>query len=229
MKRLLFGLFCIVVALTGCSPALQETRTSPTHKFEKTYNIGVIQEASSGSAMLSILSEYRLPSYKIKHEYKPPELPVITPDQVWVARYTLGENFILTTKKYPYDTHLGIEVKPSGELSSEKPWIRLDKNRRPMQKIWKSPDLQVFVQCEDYVLHDRFFKAELIYNGRTANVIHLSHRQFENYRGRPSYVDQINYDLNASDLILFRSLKIKVLEADNVKIKFISSVRLTIE
>lgn len=220
MKRLVCCLLVLMAVLTGCSLTLPATRNSPTHRFEKTYDIGVVQEAYTGTAMIRVYSAYHLPSYKIKYEYQPQRLPLITPDQKWVAHYILGDNYIVTTKKYPYNSILGIEIKPNGELGSEKPWIQLNNYSRPMQKPWKTSDPQVFVPLEGYVLHDGFFKAELIYTGITGNAIHISYREFSNYKGRPSFCQDLNYDLNESDHIIFRSLKIRVLEADNARIRF---------
>ncbi|MBW1677705.1 MAG: hypothetical protein JRJ79_14155 [Deltaproteobacteria bacterium] len=152
MKRLVCCLLVLMAVLTGCSATLPATRNSPTHKFEKTYDIGVVQEANTGTAMIRVYSAYQLPCYRIKHEYRPPQLPAITPDQEWVAYHTLGDNYILTTKKYPYSRILGIEIKPNGEIASDKPWIRLYDYRRPMQKSWKTSDPQVFMPLEGYVL-----------------------------------------------------------------------------
>lgn len=217
MKRLVCCLFILMIGLTACS--LPVKRNSPTHKFGKTYDIGVVHEANTGTAMITISSKYLLPSYRIKHEYQPPELPAITPDQEWVAFHTLGGNYIVTTRKYPYRV-LGIEIKPNGELANEKPWIQVHNYRRPLQKPWETSDPQVFVPLEGYLLRDGFFKGELVYSGIAAGGIHISYREFSDYRVRPTFFQELNYDLKESNQITFRSLKIRVLKADNTTIKF---------
>ena len=218
MKRLVCYLFVLTVSLIGCS--LPVKRNPPSHKFGKTYDIGVIHEANTGETMITVCSRYMLPSYRIRYEYKPSELPALTPDQEWVAYHTLEGNYIVTTRKYPYRRIFGIEIKPNGELASEKPWIQLYNNKRPMQEPWRTSDNQVFVPLEGYVLHDHFFKAELIYSGITQNTIHISYREFANYQDRPALDQELSYDLKESDQITFRSLEIRVVEANNAKIKF---------
>ena len=217
MKTFVCCLFVLTVALTACS--LPVTRNSPTHRFEKTYDIGLTQQANTGTAMITIYSTYHLPSYKIKYEYEPPGLPPISPDQEWVAFHTLGDNYIVTTRKYPYRI-LGIEIKPNGELADEKPWIKVYNYRRAMQKPWKTSDPQVFMPLEGHLIHDGSFKAELIYTGITGNTINISYREFANNLARPLFYHELKYDLNESDQITFRSLRIEVLEADNAKIRF---------
>ena len=217
MKRFVCCLFVLTVALTACSVPVR--RNSPTHRFEKTYDMGISQEANTGTPMITIHSVYCLPSYKIKHEYEPADLPPISPDQEWIAFHTLGDNYVVTTSKYPYRI-LGIEIKPNGQLADEKPWIKVYNYRRAMQKPWKTSDPQVFIPLKGHQIHDGSFKAELIYCGITGNTINISYREFVDNLSRPAFHQELTYDLNESDQITFRSLIIRVLEADNAIIRF---------
>ncbi|MDD4592776.1 MAG: hypothetical protein PHG06_20480 [Parabacteroides sp.] len=69
---------------------------------------------------------------------------------------------------------------------------------------------------------------ELIYSGREGNVLHISYREFYiTYNGpymgsyaRTPFFQQVYYDLNKSNLIIFKDWVIHVLEADNAKIRF---------
>lgn len=185
----------------------------------KTYYIGLVEVVNTGSTMITVYNLWLWPSYTIQYEYKPPEGPMLTPGQEWVAYHILGDNYIVTSKNYKF----GIEIKPNGELGQEKPWIEIkNKMRRLRQRKWKVPDSQLFMRLEGYPVKEKegSFKAELIYSGITKNTIHITYREFVDNLARPAFYQELRYDLNESDLITFRSLKIKVLEANNARIKF---------
>ena len=221
MRRLNISLFFLLVAVTGCFPRLPVKKTPAIREFKKSYEIGSVQEAKLGTAMITVFSGYVLPSYRITNAYQPPtRLPAITPKQEWVAHHSLGENYVITTKNHPYDLYYGIEIKPNGELASEKPWVQLDNHSRPMQDSWKPADPQVFVPLEGYALHEGYFKAEFIYRGLKGNAAHISYREHSDYKGRPAYSVELQHDVNRSDPIVFRSLKILVLEANKERIRF---------
>jgi hypothetical protein len=220
VRRLNISLFILLVAMTGCSHTLPVKKTLASREFKKSYEIGSVQVANSGTAMITIFSGYVLPSYRITSVYHPPKFSAITPDQEWVAHHTLGENYIITTKRFPYERYYGIEIKPNGKLASEKPWVRIDEHRRPIQKYWKPADAQVFIPLKGYALHEGYFKAELIYQGLKGNAAHISYREYSDYKGRPAYSVELHHDANTSDPIVFKSLKILVLEANNERIKF---------
>jgi len=89
-----------------------------------------------------------------------------------------------------------------------------------MQDSWKPADPQVFVPLEGYTLNEGYFKAEFIYRGLKGNDAHISYREYSNYKGRPAYSAELQHDVNNSDPIVFKSLKILVLKANNERIRF---------
>jgi len=218
MKRLSCFWLLLFVALTGCSLPIKQNK--PTCEFGKTYHIGLVQEASVGMPMITIYTKFLLPSYRIREAYQPRELPTITTDEEWVARHALGDNYIITTKKWPY-RFLGIEIRPSGELAREKPWVQVYNYRRTMQDAWQSSNPRVFLPTEGHLLHEGYFKAELVYTGISSNSLHISYEEVANDMSQPALYQDLLYDLSKSDQFTFRSLRIKVLEADNSRIKFI--------
>ena len=68
---------------------------------------------------------------------------------------------------------------------------------------------------------DDSFKEELIYTGRAGNTAHESYREYRKEFARPAFYQELRYDLEKSDIIVFRNYKIKVLDANNEYIKFI--------
>jgi hypothetical protein len=68
---------------------------------------------------------------------------------------------------------------------------------------------------------DDSFKEELIYTGRSGNTAHVSYREYKKEFARPAFYQELRYDLEKSDIIVFRNYRIKVLDANNEFIKFI--------
>lgn len=68
------------------------------------------------------------------------------------------------------------------------------------------------------------FSQELIYNGKTGNVISITYREYSIDAGnkyiRNGFAEKLQYDISESNSISFRSLKMEVIEANSNEIKF---------
>lgn len=71
-----------------------------------------------------------------------------------------------------------------------------------------------------YATDDSFLE-ELIYTGRSGNTIFISYREYKKEFARPAFFQELKYDLEKSDIIVFRNYKIKVLDATNEYIRFL--------
>ena len=63
---------------------------------------------------------------------------------------------------------------------------------------------------------------ELIYMGISKNTIKVAYREFLHDMARPALYQDLNYDLDKSDIIQFRGVTIKIIEANNTFIRFIA-------
>ena len=70
-------------------------------------------------------------------------------------------------------------------------------------------------------LNSPTFIQEFIYNGRVDNALKFVYREFSGDYIKPAFTQEIQYDLNTSDIIGFKSLRIKIIEATNTEIKYI--------
>ena len=59
-----------------------------------------------------------------------------------------------------------------------------------------------------------------IYNGRVGNVVKFTYREFVDDRARPSFTQDVQYDLSNSDIVGFKGLRIQILNADNSTIEY---------
>jgi hypothetical protein len=67
---------------------------------------------------------------------------------------------------------------------------------------------------------DESFQEELIFTGRTDDIIHVSFREYKRDFARPAFFQELVYDLKKSDKIVFKQYKLQVLDATNELIKF---------
>jgi hypothetical protein len=67
------------------------------------------------------------------------------------------------------------------------------------------------------------FRRELLYQGLSKGTIKLSYREFANDMARPAFTQEVLYDLenNGKTTVVFKGLRIKVLEATSARIKYI--------
>ena len=90
------------------------------------------------------------------------------------------------------------------------------------QKKW--PELEVGGELNvvniDGALKDSFVQ-EFIYNGRYEDNLRFVYREFSDDIARPSFTQEVQYDLSEDNLIGFKELQMKILEATNTKITYV--------
>jgi hypothetical protein len=67
---------------------------------------------------------------------------------------------------------------------------------------------------------DPLLVKDLIYNGRSAEVIKLTYREYINDLARPSFTQDVQYDLKDGNEIGFKGARIEVINATNLKIEY---------
>ena len=64
------------------------------------------------------------------------------------------------------------------------------------------------------------FRQELLYNGKSGDMIKVLYREFRNDMARPAFSQELTYDLSESDIIGFQGVRIRVLKTSNVEITY---------
>jgi hypothetical protein len=141
--------------------------------------------------------------------------------------YTVGEKLPLSGQNdlyfFYYDTHksndntyqIGIsENKKTGELKSfvnsySGGFLQKDIPEFEYEKTQFTPD-----DC------DNCFKQEFIYNGRVDNDLKFVYREYVDNLARSSFTQELQYDINDSNIIGFKGLRIEVLNTTNTSITF---------
>lgn len=64
------------------------------------------------------------------------------------------------------------------------------------------------------------FKKELVYNGKSGTTLKFVYREYVNDMARPAFNQDLQYDLNESNIIGIKGLRVEVLNATNTKIEY---------
>ncbi len=70
------------------------------------------------------------------------------------------------------------------------------------------------------VFSETSYKYELIYNGRVGDGLRFIYREFYEDMARPSFTQEVQYDLSQSEIIGFKRAKVQIIEASNTEIKY---------
>jgi hypothetical protein len=73
-------------------------------------------------------------------------------------------------------------------------------------------------------LKDCYLRQEILYSGREGHVMYITYKEYvgenSNYSSKESFLEYVGYDLRPSDIINFRDIYFKVIEASKTSIEF---------
>jgi hypothetical protein len=152
-------------------------------------------------------------------------MPLIEPQQEWVAFYSHGDSYVISSAGY--GKTIGIEIQKDGQVINTKPTISLaphiinnsNESIRLLQYSWKLPDSKLFLPA-GYYIKDGSYKIDLIYGGKLNNIIEIISREYIDDFTRTARQQSFKYDLTNGDIISYRTIKIQVIEAMDSKITF---------
>ena len=81
-------------------------------------------------------------------------------------------------------------------------------------------DSPIVENIEVYDVDSPGFRQELIYNGRSGDNLKFLYREFSGDFMRPPFSQDVQYDINDSNIIGFRGARIEVLEASNTNLTY---------
>lgn len=145
-------------------------------------------------------------------------------DELWVPRYHYGRtdgDYIITSTAFFGDA-VGVIVKADGS-TPKKPVIRVDRRgsfeRHPL--VLPPGVVKAFNRDDSVFIKDGGFSFEILYVGRSGHELKLVYREYIKGIARQAFQQELSYDLAASDIIKFKSLKIKVLGASNSELRYV--------
>jgi len=242
-----FGKIVALIAfifVLGCAATVPFRTVGPKLSLEKSYKIGEELTSTTGSAFLRISTVRLWEAYSPRYDWQPPKdlahwdivYPEFNRAQVWLVQGIRADGMInIACRDWgpggfgkPFISRQGslwsLDIHPDGTIPEKIKIYDAYGRRRPGVK-WDLPDRRLFDKAPPVAKETgnrpEEFKAELIYNGVSKNTIKISYREFLRDMARPAFYQELNYDLDKSDLIQFKTFRIKVLNADNSTIRFV--------
>lgn len=227
------GTVAVLTAVLLGSCGVPIRRNQPSDQPWTNYEIGRVQESSTGATMVewigkaSLLRGYRMVApVKVERIGRQPPSSA----GAWAARFTYHGTcghgrYVITTPTF-YKEKIGIIVTENGEIPCDKSVIQIRGLRRG--RSWHTPEsigTRAFLP-EPVVVDVRQapIKWELIYSGRSGDEVALAYREYMSLQGgtfaRPDFYQDLKYDLRVSRHVVFRSTEIEILEASNAGVKF---------
>jgi hypothetical protein len=215
MKRILL-LFFIVLFLGACStpaPArfvdTNEIPLNQTHKKELGESIILYQQGFYVPAIV-ITKGSNVNSVSIKNEIKP------------------GETYGLSFKTGKYDVYTPYVIAIDGKNTFNYA-IKVNPKNNNAQfyhtdgMTWLTYEFNKPVEFTTSEVFDptkKYFRQELVYNGKSGNSIKFTYREYVDNLARPAFTQEAQYDLSESNTIGFKGARIEVIKATNTNIEY---------
>lgn len=235
MKKIIALIFVSMLISCAAAPIIPQQQ-----KYVKaSFTIGEVNQKTVGEPMVEqidaivaisdgfrAMTEYQIPAKGILKE---PAIHANTLFKVIAQKPngdlilqsdSMGKQVFLGTESDALD--LCILATPSGEPYG-------DTNCLGTSGITWRPKPQNFLKSEKiYTYLEGSFKQELVYNGKSKDMLKLQYREYKDDFARAAFYQDLIYDLTESTEIGFRGMLIEVVEATNSYIKFIVKKPMTL-
>lgn len=220
-----------VVVLSGCVASLYpDVLSVPRPTKIDSFNVGQIQEKTVGEVMLYKITARVYDGFVANNDYSPPgaygmSYPPIKKGSKWIVYgrtekengnfvYAPLEPLVPVVLGSPASWHYCVVVSSQGEVLGIT-WCHGGYVQVLPEKVVGlfSPE-KIYEQTGG-------FKQEIIYTGKSKDMIKLQYREYLNDLARPSFYQDLIYDLSESSVVGFRGMQVEVMEATNSSIKFI--------
>ena len=215
-----------LVVLTGCasvSPVVQK----PEHRASTSFDIGKEQSVSVGEAIVAEENLFFFNGLVAITDYNPPgQFGVTYPAIKEGAQFKLYGNLGNGDRVYEQlngDKALDLYGRPVAWSyclavnSSGQPYGITPCTTDYVSK-WAAP---VDFLREAKLYQKGSFRMELLYNGKSRDMIKITYREFDDGMARPAFTQDLMYDLAESRTISFKKMSIDVIEATNSHIRFV--------
>jgi len=222
----------IIFSLYGCSYRLPLT-TIPTNKELFTnYNLNEEKIASVGEEIIEIELDEVMDIYIVLFDYKPPYVPSFD----YYPYLFKGDLFIAAAKISNNDDDLCV-LKFEGKkediqqlIAKRNLFINIYSNGKinrgwiyksgvvPLQDKWTKEKL--FRKLDNPIKIKSKFRIQILYSGMIGNTVRAIYREFIEDLARPSFYQELQYNLDISKIISYKSIKIEIIEATNSYIKY---------
>ncbi|MBU2445177.1 MAG: hypothetical protein KJ666_06335 [Bacteroidetes bacterium] len=220
--KLLLVFILMSVLFVGCAGSLSLTPSSKQQY--KNYQLNVSQKVSIGDPIIEVENANVKDAYVVLFDYQTPTLGLFGSQQMFlnkgdrftaVAFIPSDLNAVLVREEGPEKKSIFIHIYPNGKIN--RGWCLAD-GTVPVQGSWTKE--QLFVKSDNPSRTENSFRAQIIYSGITGNTVKAVYREFSNDYARPAFTQELQYSLDESNVISYKSIKIKIIKATNSEIEF---------
>ena len=229
MKRIvIIGMFGLAFLSTGC------TKTPAPTYIEKANSIPKLNTVSTREVGENLYLKQGNMSYYVELTTPPEELKSTSFNPWWLLAGPAGLGVMLLTSDSNEDKLKSLTLRSWKNtnwnmICNEDNDCLVDKNNDnhfthsgnypdgELNKLEKS-----IAYVKKSIIHPDSFKYVALYQGKVGNKIKVSYREFIENMARPSFTQDIEYDLKPNELttIGFKGLRIDVIEATNLQVKY---------
>ena len=211
----------IVIFLGGCTSL---RITQPIKKFYKNYSINELQHANIGDSIIEIENAKIRDAYIALIDYQTPTIGIQGSQQIFinkndrftkVAEFPNNSNDIFIKKEEPRATTVVMNIFTNGKI--HKGWVLID-GTVPVQGNWITE--QIFEFSDISSRSKNSFKSQIIYSGITGNTLRAVYREYAEDYARPAFSQELQYNLDESKIISYKSIQIEIIEATNSYVKY---------
>ena len=220
MNRIISAIV-VAIVFTGCAGELVSIPYEKQRVIN--YKIGDTLQASIGDPIIDLENASVRDAYEAQFDYQTPSVGLLGIQQIFIRK---GERFtaVVSTKDMnsvgireegPEKKSLFINIYPDGRIN--RGWVWID-GSVPVQGSWTGDRL--FVKSQIPSKGDDSFRAQVIYSGLLSNTVKAVYREFSNDYARPAFAQELQYDMNESKTISYKSIKIEILKVTNSSIQY---------
>jgi hypothetical protein len=192
----------------------------PERVQKANYELREVRSATVGEPIFSVQVVPQRPTYVVSQRYEPPRPALLeskraplVPGMIFTAtaRYPNGD---LLLHSRTYDAMLGVRVQASGVPVG---WV-LPSGEQASRAAWTRQPL--FEKADDGIPQEGAFRAEMLYSGLTGSTLRATYREFKDDFARPAFFQELQYELSESRTISYKSIRIEVLDATNMRLEY---------
>lgn len=223
MRRVFYITLLLILALTaGC--ATQKQSIPPSLRIVDIPPLNEERTSELGDTLVEKGKIYTYDAIKLENRVSAGDgflLKKLTLEPCTLtASLTDGKRIYYSTNKLSvFDAVIGTQMQNGGLAISKKNEndIKFHLNGNAVMTPKPQP---VITKTQVTDVERPSFMQELIYNGRSGDVLKFLYREYYSDHLRAPFTQEIQYDLNDGNLIGFKGVRIDVVEASNTRIRY---------
>lgn len=216
------AILLVVLSLVGCATTIRTI--VPNRQNFQNYKIGELQQAYIGDPIIDIERASVRDAYITLMDYQTPTIGIQGSQQIFIKK---GDRFtavaeipgspeeVLIREEGPEKKSRFISIYKTGNVN--RGWVLAD-GIIPLQGSWYKE--QIFEKSNNPSRGDNSFKSQIIYSGLMGNTLRAVYREFSNDYARPAFSQELQYNLEESKVIAYKSLRIEIIKATNSLVEF---------